>query len=310
MKYVYLALLILAVLLLLIVLICCIRRKWACRKVLKLTTEEKCSRLNAALSPYGYCYKPQCDCFSTTKDAWQKEMGYCRFYDESAPLMNMVFDCEPIYFTYDNKNWMIELWKGQYGMTAGAEIGIYATKEYEGGAAQDLFYYGVSEQEELNLGFTLKYGNTVLVQREEKHWWLTGFCLGSFVWPHELCMEARIHFPNAGMKNAFYEGLLRAGYRPEEIQVNCCCITFCFCVPKTNQPERCGSFRLKRIQRKNRKRCRRYLRVTKRFSCTLDRVTWLGYCFPILYRCLIRFGRTRSLKKAHRKYCKKNPGRF
>lgn len=308
MKYGLLVLLILTVVVLLILLFCCIRRKWAYRKVLRLTTEEKCRRLNAALSPYGFCYRPDCDCFCSTRDAWQKQMGYCRFYDESAPLMNMVMDCEPIYFTYDNRNWMIELWKGQYGMTAGAEIGVYATKEYQTGAPQELFYYGVAEQEELKLSYTLKRGNKVLLEREERHWWLTGFCLGSFVWPHELCMEVKIQFQSNTMKNAFYEGLLRAGYRPEEIQVNCCCVAFCFCIPKTSQPDRCRLCCLKCIQRRNRRRCQRFWKVTGRFSSTLDRVTWLAYCFPVLYRRLIRFGRFKSLKKAHKKYCRKYPG--
>ena len=32
-----------------------------------------------------------------------------------------IIDCEPIYFSYGGKRWLIELWKGQYALTTGAE---------------------------------------------------------------------------------------------------------------------------------------------------------------------------------------------
>ena len=44
-----------------------------------------------------------------------------------APRFQMVTQFEPIYFDYDGKTWLIEFWKGQYGINTGAEIGIYHT---------------------------------------------------------------------------------------------------------------------------------------------------------------------------------------
>ena len=41
----------------------------------------------------------------------------------------MIIDCEPICFMYGGKNWMIELWKGQYGLETGGEIGVYNAAE-------------------------------------------------------------------------------------------------------------------------------------------------------------------------------------
>ena len=37
----------------------------------------------------------------------------------------MVFDYLPVYFDYNDKTWMIQLWKGQYGINTGGEIGVY-----------------------------------------------------------------------------------------------------------------------------------------------------------------------------------------
>jgi hypothetical protein len=58
-------------------------------------------------------------------DALQRKAGYCWNYDRAAPIFNMIIDCEPICFKYGGAKWMIELWKGQYGIMTGAEIGVY-----------------------------------------------------------------------------------------------------------------------------------------------------------------------------------------
>ena len=42
-----------------------------------------------------------------------------------APRFQMVFDSLPVYFNYRGRTWLIEFWKGQYGINAGGEIGIY-----------------------------------------------------------------------------------------------------------------------------------------------------------------------------------------
>lgn len=83
--------------------------------------------LNNMLKTYGYSYDVKQDIFISNHDAWQRAMGYTRIFDEAAAPMSMIIDCEPIYFEYDNKRWLIEFWKGQYGMTTGCEIGVYYT---------------------------------------------------------------------------------------------------------------------------------------------------------------------------------------
>jgi hypothetical protein len=56
----------------------------------------------------GYSYDPQQDIFYSNMDAWQREFGYCRLYDEAATPLRLIMDCEPIYFDFKEKHWLIE----------------------------------------------------------------------------------------------------------------------------------------------------------------------------------------------------------
>ena len=85
--------------------------------------------LNRDLAEAGFAYDRKEDIFYSLMDCWQREMGYCQLYDEGSSLFNMVMHCEPVRFSYAGKRWMIELWKGQYGITTGAEVGIYNTDQ-------------------------------------------------------------------------------------------------------------------------------------------------------------------------------------
>ena len=74
----------------------------------------------------GFAYDPDNKMMYARMDASQRELGFCYFYDEMIPLISSNISCEPIYFYYDNKEWLIEIWKGQYGIELGAEIGVYS----------------------------------------------------------------------------------------------------------------------------------------------------------------------------------------
>ena len=66
----------------------------------KLKLEEIFEKIDLA----GYHYDPYQDIFYTKIDAWQREMGYFRLYDEAAAPLNMIIDCEPIYINYGAKD--------------------------------------------------------------------------------------------------------------------------------------------------------------------------------------------------------------
>ena len=84
------------------------------------------SSLAKAVDLAGFRYDPDQDIIYSKFDAWQRATGFCHMYDEAAPAtISAVIDCEPIRFLSGGKQWMIELWKGQYGIETGAEIGVY-----------------------------------------------------------------------------------------------------------------------------------------------------------------------------------------
>lgn len=62
---------------------------------------------------------------SSRTDAWQKAFGYLDAYNRAAPYLSMVFDSYPIYFDYEGRTWLVQIWKGQYGICTGCEIGLY-----------------------------------------------------------------------------------------------------------------------------------------------------------------------------------------
>lgn len=304
MRYFYIALAVVGIILLIVLillLLCRLRKRRARKKVCRLSTEEKCRSLNKALTPFGFCYEAGDDSIGVQMYPWQREMGYCRAYDEAAIAMYMVIDCEPVYFNYAGQRYLIEFWKGQYGCTTGAEIGIYVNRsgDFERPAA-DLFYECVKDEERQPMSFALIRNGKIVLRRSAVHWWLTGFRVGMFSQPQELRLEASVGFPTVGMARAFYDGMLRAGYEPEEIHMEKCTVSFVFDKPRTKQSYRYPNWYRRCIMRRNRKNCRCYCRITKCFSTTLDRISFLGYCFPLLYRLMIRMG----TKCRPRRYCR------
>ncbi|MBQ6936123.1 MAG: DUF4474 domain-containing protein, partial [Clostridia bacterium] len=91
--------------------------------VLFNTKDESAAR--KILVTAGFDYDPIQDVYFTQLDSWQRNFGFNSVYDTAAPMVGMIYSTAKIYFTYDDKDWMMEIWKGQYGITAGAEIGFY-----------------------------------------------------------------------------------------------------------------------------------------------------------------------------------------
>lgn len=69
----------------------------------------------------------------------------------------------------------------------------------------------------LNLSFVLRRNGKVILKRSAMHWWLTGFKLGQFSDTDMLTMDAKITFPDQGMKDAFQKALIEIGYTKRNI---------------------------------------------------------------------------------------------
>ncbi len=145
-------------------------------------------------------------------NSWQQNFGFNPLYDFGAGFTFMYYDTIRIKFNYQNTGYMLQLWKGQYGlMFVGSEIGFYKKDDNTpisstGNAALDHFdcatdhllpmemvCYRAGTDGSLNPLFKRKY---------ELHWWSTGFVPGvlkNFSDRSEIVVEARITFDNAEM---------------------------------------------------------------------------------------------------------------
>jgi hypothetical protein len=212
------------------------------------------SPLAHAVVAAGFSYDPQQDIIFSRMDALQRQFGYAYGYDDSIFLINAVIDCEPIFFAFAGKTWMIELWKGQYGLMTGCEIGVYnrspnnsppydlldrflGKREHDPTPSHNMFFDCASNRELLEMSFTLKRSGQKLFSRgPEKHWWLTGFKWGELSNPDDLSMDIEIKFPDNEMMELFKKALIGLGYGYNALGSGA--VRFTFDRPKTFQPRR------------------------------------------------------------------------
>lgn len=205
------------------------------------------SALANAVYAAGFSYDPGQDILYSRMDALQRQFGYAYGYDVAALGVNMIIDCEPIFFDYAGKHWMIELWKGQYILETGCEIGVYnrpigssyplldaTVGQRPHDKAHSLFFDCANDNELLEMSFTLyKHGQKLFSRGPEKHWWLTGFKWGVYARPDELTMDVSINCGNAAMCTALVGALRGMGYNPD---VSATMVRFKFAKPTTHQP--------------------------------------------------------------------------
>ncbi len=269
------------------------------------------SELDKIYSIAGYAYDSKQDIFYSTLNPWQRKFGYCRLYDEAAAPLGMIVDCDPIYFNYKEKRWLIEFWKGQYDLPTGAEIGIYNTKAPElniPGIFKGIFYYSASDDELLWMSYILKKKDKVLFTRGGRHWWLTGFRLGEFSQPSELTMIITITFKDWEMCTAFIKGLMRAGYLPHEFKRYGNTVRVTFDKPHTPQPITRTKVTDAIIQAKNKMLCDMYNQATKGAMTMEEKLKAIKEKNPELYSHIMGMGRPKDLYKSYRqikKYIKK-----
>lgn len=276
------------------------RKKCVIQKVCSMPQEEKCRMLNELIHPFGYQYLPHKDTFFSTLDAWQRKFGYTRSFDCAAPYLNMVFDCEPVYFDYDNRTWLLEFWKGQYGINTGAEIGIYCADGIVPPAqrSRELFHTVPDDAIPIfymKLKRTADAGEQDMAVLAMPHWWLAAFRMGIFSQPDSLCTDFCITFADCGMTQAFADALIRLGYDACSVHIFGSHVCFTFKTPTTQTS--CGSCaRIIRCfsQWENRIFCRLYRFITRPFRCTLDRLLYLYFYLPFCFRCCLRLHRCKK----------------
>ncbi|GAB1477026.1 hypothetical protein MASR2M70_18620 [Bacillota bacterium] len=262
--------------------------------------------IQESLALAGYSYDPKQDIFYSNMDAWQRSFGYSRIYDEAAAPLSMIIDCEPVRFNYGDKKWLIEFWKGQYGMATGCEAGIYTLPNPPSGFLEEalispdgLFYNSADESDQLYMSLVLKKNGRVLFSREGRHWWLTGFIPGEFSQPHELHMEVSIAFKEKAMCYEFVKALQMSGYSTQNMKVIYTTVWISFLTPFSLQPRTRTPITDSIIQKKNQFLCRRYQELTAGKGNGLEKLIYLWNEAPELYESLLQMGKPLKLFKAH-----------
>lgn len=241
---------------------------------IKQEQSPKAAALHDEFAAKGFFYSMKDDAFYSTKDALQHRFGSCQLYDETMPLIGRIVDCEPITFDYDNKHWLIELWKGQYEVATGCQIGIYCTvNDYiKAPGFQGVFYEAPDERESCLITYTLKKKNKILLRNKLGECFMAGLKLGEFSNPSALSLKVKITFPNKNMLSAFIGGLKAVGYSRNEYSWHFKTVTVHFTKPHTTQPASRTRVQEAIIQQGNYANCQKCIRLTFKCSNSLEKL--------------------------------------
>lgn len=198
---------------------------------------------------------------------------------------------------------MIELWKGQYGINAGAEIGIYRAdglvSRHQRTAAM---FHTVPDSDLPFFEYTLYQDNCAMYRIAQRHWWLTGFRMGQYVSPDCLLMKTEITFPSCEMQHAFVRGLIDCGYAQEDIHVWNLQVAFSFSRPHTRQPRCIHGIRNAFAMWKNRIFLKIYCHVTKHFCFTMDKLLYLYEYLPFAFRHMMHIRHKKKKRRRRKKH--------
>lgn len=173
-----------------------------------------------------YKYDPDGNFYYTDdKECWQSNFGFNEVYDAFAPLAVMYYDTVRTTFEYGGKEWLIQLWKGQYGMAfVGGEVGVYTRALGSSGT----HFVCADKDDWLNMEMAFMWDEyetgeyrAVFNRDYEKYWWATGFVVG---FPNgslrktlaEFRLVTHITFKDTEMADAFCKAFEANGFKRVE----------------------------------------------------------------------------------------------
>lgn len=267
------------------------RKTNSLRRLNGMSDIEKNELMDTLAEPLGYQYMPEWDVFGSRLDAWQMQFGYGAVYDRAASYFNMVLETLPIYFDYNGKTWLIQIWKGQYDICTGCEVGIYrADRIVSEKEREETIFRVADETEMLSMSTELRREGTLVAFRRERHWWLTTFDVGMFSQPEQLSIKLSIRFPDPEMQDAFYRGLLEQGVDWDDIYTRFRTVYFYY-PDSTVMYSRWKRLQSALAQRMNRFNCKLFIFVTQFCDNSRDRILYLYFYFPFACRHILRFRR-------------------
>ena len=160
------------------------------------------------------------------EDCFQANLGYTPLYDIGAGFIDFSIETTRLDFNYDNKQYRIQFWKGQYISgeigTVGGEIGVYTRPK--GSIGQ---FYNCAEQEDwVKMEMTVywdEFDNGEYLPQFTRNyndfWWATGFVDGQLKDRNDsntLRVLARITFESEEQAIAFDEAMAKKGFTKVE----------------------------------------------------------------------------------------------
>lgn len=159
-------------------------------------------------------------------ECFQKNFGYNPLYDWGASLIDFSIETTRLDFNYDNKQYRIQLWKGQYISgsigTVGGEIGVYTRPKGSVGE-----HYNCAEEDDwLKMEMTVYWDEfdngeylPQFTRNYDDFWWATGFVDGQLKDrkdSNSLRVLGRITFESEEQAAAFDEAMSKKGFTKVE----------------------------------------------------------------------------------------------
>lgn len=139
-------------------------------------------------------------------NVWMRNFGFTFLYDLFCYTTPFFFyNTRRIKFDYDGLEWMVQIWKGNYLVSNGAEVGIYTREPGSIGT-----YYNCANDEQMaDMSMKLYHGDDLLFERpEHEHWWITGFQISDRLYPAKnLTLDFTIEMKDEEMLSAFCEAV-------------------------------------------------------------------------------------------------------
>ncbi len=135
-------------------------------------------------------------------NVWMRDFGFTFLYDLFSYTTPFFFyNTRRIKFDYDGLEWMIQVWKGNYLVSNGAEVGIYTRQPGSFGT----YYDCANDEQMMNMSMELYHGDDLLLSRPKQlHWWLTGFKITDTLYPaRSQTLKFSIEMKDEEMLNAF-----------------------------------------------------------------------------------------------------------
>ncbi len=170
-----------------------------------------------------YKYDPEGNYYYTDdKACWQSNFGFNEAYDRLAVVGVIYYDTVRTKFTYGGKEWLIQIWKGQYGYYfVGGEVGVYTRPIGKKGTG----YSCAAKEDWLKMEMTFLWDETKtgnyepeLTRPYTEYWWCTGFVVGfeadeSLVTREQFRLISHITFKDTEMANAFCKAFETNGFK-------------------------------------------------------------------------------------------------